>query len=372
MEVILKREELYKDVWSRPMRTIAKDYNISDVGLRKICIKLNIPLPGAGYWRKIEVGQTVKQTPLPPMKSGGISEYKFFKTEPEHEKPKPKVVLPIEMENKISEIDNDANKIIVKEVLGNIHPLVQNTASALSKAKEDKGLLSYYSEKPTLDVRIGPKSVHRVLLIMDAFIKFLEKHGFAVSCEKRTTIVKIFDEPIEIILREFNKRIPTNKKNSWGNNIYDFIPSGELTLYVYESSYLTPKGIKDTKNSKIEEKLNDFVKTLIMTSYSRKQHRIWQKEQERKQILDWQAEQEARRLKELEDKRATDLLAIIDLWNRSKLIREFINHYKDVITNSNYSPEDIAKIEEWITWAKKYADKIDPLQKKQMLRHKSW
>jgi hypothetical protein len=44
-QVTLTRRDLYDFVWSTPMTTIAKKYLISDVGLRKICISINIPLP---------------------------------------------------------------------------------------------------------------------------------------------------------------------------------------------------------------------------------------------------------------------------------------------------------------------------------------
>ena len=62
------RDELYGEVWATPMKTLAKKYGISDVGLAKTCRKLAIPLPGRGYWAKKEAGQEVKQPPLPPLK----------------------------------------------------------------------------------------------------------------------------------------------------------------------------------------------------------------------------------------------------------------------------------------------------------------
>ena len=34
---IIERKQLYKQVWSKPMSKLAKDYGISDVGLKKIC-----------------------------------------------------------------------------------------------------------------------------------------------------------------------------------------------------------------------------------------------------------------------------------------------------------------------------------------------
>ena len=39
------RQELYELVWSESMLSLSKKYNISDTALRKICKRMNIPLP---------------------------------------------------------------------------------------------------------------------------------------------------------------------------------------------------------------------------------------------------------------------------------------------------------------------------------------
>ena len=46
----LTRTELYDRVWQTPMRTLAKEFEISDVGLKKICARHDVPTPGVGYW----------------------------------------------------------------------------------------------------------------------------------------------------------------------------------------------------------------------------------------------------------------------------------------------------------------------------------
>lgn len=48
--IICKREEVYAAVWSEPVRDAARKFGVSDVMLRKICRKLNVPLPPQGYW----------------------------------------------------------------------------------------------------------------------------------------------------------------------------------------------------------------------------------------------------------------------------------------------------------------------------------
>lgn len=35
----LTREELFKQIWARPMTKVAAEYGISDVALKKICTK---------------------------------------------------------------------------------------------------------------------------------------------------------------------------------------------------------------------------------------------------------------------------------------------------------------------------------------------
>lgn len=60
----LTREELHQRVWSTPMSKLAREFEMSDVGLAKICKKHNIPRPSRGYWAKIENGKDVTRLPL--------------------------------------------------------------------------------------------------------------------------------------------------------------------------------------------------------------------------------------------------------------------------------------------------------------------
>ena len=63
--ITLSREDLYQLVWSKPIRDLAKDFGISDVALAKRCKRLGIPLPGRGYWARIDAGQTPHRPTLP-------------------------------------------------------------------------------------------------------------------------------------------------------------------------------------------------------------------------------------------------------------------------------------------------------------------
>ena len=41
----IRREQLYEQVWSVPIVKLAEQYGLSDNGLRKVCKRLNVPVP---------------------------------------------------------------------------------------------------------------------------------------------------------------------------------------------------------------------------------------------------------------------------------------------------------------------------------------
>src|SRR2546425_4967794 len=64
------REKLYDLVWSESMSKLAARLGLSDRGLAKACARANVPVPGRGYWAKLQHGGKVKRSPLPPAVTG--------------------------------------------------------------------------------------------------------------------------------------------------------------------------------------------------------------------------------------------------------------------------------------------------------------
>lgn len=64
------RSELHKLVWSKPTTELAKQFNLSDVAIHKICKKHDVPKPPLGWWAKQAAGHAVEVVPLPPLKRG--------------------------------------------------------------------------------------------------------------------------------------------------------------------------------------------------------------------------------------------------------------------------------------------------------------
>lgn len=72
--IVLHREKLYQEVWKTPVRQLAKKYGMSDVGLAKVCKRMNIPLPPRGYWAKHAYGHSPDKQSLPPAKKNGTAQ----------------------------------------------------------------------------------------------------------------------------------------------------------------------------------------------------------------------------------------------------------------------------------------------------------
>jgi hypothetical protein len=59
-----ERQKLFEEVWATPVTKLAKAYGLSDVGLRKICVALDVPLPPRGYWARLASGKAIPKPAL--------------------------------------------------------------------------------------------------------------------------------------------------------------------------------------------------------------------------------------------------------------------------------------------------------------------
>ena len=131
---MLTREQLYEQVWATPMRKLAPAYGLSDVGLKKVCIKHGIPTPPVGYWTKKEFGKPVKQIPLLPLAERSPQMISLAH-DPD---PKPRIPQPTSypvndpdlLERYLHEKDPE-HRIVVPDHLRNPHPIIQQTREGM-------------------------------------------------------------------------------------------------------------------------------------------------------------------------------------------------------------------------------------------------
>jgi hypothetical protein len=114
--VRLSRAELYDQVWT-PLMRLGPEFGISDKGLAKICARLNVPYPPAGYWLQVNAGKSPKKALLPP---GGEGIPDFITIYPKPARPKDE----LEAEANFAEALEKFKTVEVCENLRGQHPVV--------------------------------------------------------------------------------------------------------------------------------------------------------------------------------------------------------------------------------------------------------
>ena len=202
---ILTRQELYDLVWENPLSKLAKKYNLSDNGLRKVCKKLDIPLPKNGHWQKIQFNKKVIKEKLPVNNTVETSITLKFRDNAE-------TIINGEG-NALNQLTKELqtvlkDTIVFPEKLTKPHQLIIDAKNDL-KTKEPSyqhniiGLLN--TSSGILNITVAPQSVKRALLFMDVFIKALQKRGHKITVKEGTKIV-IDNIEMGIGLRERLKR----------------------------------------------------------------------------------------------------------------------------------------------------------------------
>src|ERR1700733_11954397 len=86
----ITRTELYDKVWSVPMQKLAVEFGLSGRGLAKLCDRHQIPVPGRGYWARLQFGQKPVRSQLPKITNVALDSILIVP----HEKRPPEILRP--------------------------------------------------------------------------------------------------------------------------------------------------------------------------------------------------------------------------------------------------------------------------------------
>ena len=341
----LTRKELYDLVWSTSLSKLTQQYAISNDGIKKICKQFDIPMPDSGYWTKLKFNKKVNKEKFNPI-FGGVD--KIVLTIREEGNPINVDQTPLTIRTK--EIENDPKApLIVPDKIVKPDILTIQTKEYWNNRKN--GNYHHKDEKKiTYPIRVEDENKERALHFMDAFTKLLRYRGHTFSKENHDTCVLIDGISIEIDLREASKRIPA--KSPYHNS--ELEPTGEFIFKI--GKYSREKEWRDGK-VKIEALLARIMAKLEIYAQDEKKQReetrLWRLQFDEEQRL----KNEIKKSKENEIAKFNKLLALSEQYNKSQLIRQYIQAEKQkAIENNTLSIE----LQEWIDWANGKADWYDP------------
>lgn len=352
---ILTRQELYNLVWENPLSKLAKKYNLSDNGLRKVCKKLDIPLPKNGYWQKIQYNKKVSKEKLPVNNSVETSITLKFRDNSE-------TIINGEG-NELNHLTKELqtilkDTIVFPEKLTKPHQLIIDAKNDL-KTKEPSyqhniiGLLN--TSSGILNITVAPQSVKRALLFMDVFIKALQKRGHKITVKEGTKIV-IDNIEMGIGLRERLKRKIVKGTYYDSTELY---PSNvlSLSLYVYPAKDWT-----DTNTSKLEDKIPNIIAKLELQAIEEKrkaiERELWHIEYERQRKI----EEDFKARKEQEKIKTKKLFSDAEKFDKATIYRNYIAATEQKAIRENNLTEEL---KDWIKWANEKADWFDPFTNKE-------
>jgi hypothetical protein len=352
-KITFTRAQLYDLVWSEPVSAISKKYNISDLSLRGVCKKMNIPLPPNGYWSKIRAGKKVPVTCLPVIE--GDKQEIIFSLRQEEDLEKDDFQSPLSILEK--EIENDPDLPTTLSKLKDPDKLVISAKSHLEAQKFGKyGSANdpVFCRYDNLYIRVTPAQINRALCFMDSFIKLFRARGHKVEVDYGSFVI-IENEKMGISINEIMKKRKVTPRDPFWHDT-EFFPTGILSFKVREESYRYFIW-KDGKLP-LEKQLVNILAVLELRVKEKKAEEIT-REAERK--IEREKERVRIEVRERKEKELSDFLALMkkaDRWNRAMDLRKYLDALEEKANEENNTSEEFTS---WLTWARKKNDWLDPL-----------
>jgi hypothetical protein len=354
------------------VRTLAKEFGLSDVGLAKICEKHHIPRPPVGHWVRVRLGQETEKTPLP-----------------EIDDPKLEIVTiavrPKAVEALTQDIGPEVGAMLVPAPIAveadspNSHALVVRTKKMLAHPrKDDRGLLLPKEGKALPHIRVSETALPRALRILDALFRALDDRKIAItwgSTADANLYVTVLGEGVTFWISESVERVPhtltaeeeARKKRSAYSYFpqWDYKPTGELRIAISGLPY--DSKIRQTWSDGIIQRLENclgaFVAGLHLAALALKRHR----EECERRDREWDEERrrrEGERRRQAEfDRKAKVISEAADAWQTSNRVRDFAMALSEVGEREECSKDQVRDIRRLAKWAKGYAQRLDPINR---------
>lgn len=369
----MTRRELYDLIWSKPMRDAARQVGLSDVGLKKVCIRHRVPVPPQGYWNRIKAGHKPRVTTFREVDDPELNCVQILGAVHGPSVEIKKVLFEAKAREEAPE-----RKIEVSDAPPTV-PAAMRLAAALRKAKKDeKGLVT--AEGPKLfSVYVSPDNIGRAVSIVEALLVAAADRGFGVAAGEKCLLLTVEGESVALKLREATKRtdhVETQEEQdreerrkraaqsgNWGlhSRLYqpkprwDYRMLGQLILEVENGAYMGVRARwSDTAKRKIETMLNDVLVGLSAFAAALKQRKAEQERRERQWALERQRAEKERELAALEKARLGFLEPRLAAFDEMARLQRFLGQLEDAAQWT----ESPARLQDFRQWAAARVEKL--------------
>jgi hypothetical protein len=342
------------------MHRLAREFGYSDVGLAKLCEKHNIPRPGLGYWRRVELGQKPERSPLPVVEEPGPYRIEIAIREP----------LPADGKAAL----RDVPAVAVSPDRPVSHALVVRSERLLRNAKKDENNILVPRKGMAGHLHVTEATLPRALRILDAIFAALEERKIQVvwANEENASLHVVCEaENVGFSLEEILDRkahTPTEQEAArhkrdywWSPPKWDYQPTGLLRICLLNGE---TTGARRTWSERKERSLESQLGAIVL-GVGTLVESIKKVEAERQR---WRDEWAAKELRREEERRERE-----EFTRKAEVIRKAAQALQDCqlvrklavcLGNSAHlhklSFESLQQMQGILEWCSEYADRIDP------------
>jgi len=363
-DIKLTRKDLYMRVWKEPMRSLAIELGMSDVGLRKLCRRNGIPTPPQGYHLMSEghrKERLVKQLPDPTEEQE--ANFIFKKNEEATESTSDEMDLEwLDLVNKSTNNPEDKQVKQVQKVLKSI-------TSQLNKKKlDERGII----RKPidNFPIRTSPAMLENAVNTLENLFKRLVTMGASlpktVKSDSRLILMTQWkDYEFSFRVEEFTNRfeVPISERPKQSYTLYGdqwkYVPTGKLTIEVNGPGYGSMT-MRDGRKT-INERMDELIKRMFTQAYEQNITDRLHEVRKENTIEHLKRKDLIRREKEFQALRKKKLIKDSIRFRRVKELRAYLEEIETSDEVIFESEDDKSK---WLEWAEEYADSIDPINQR--------
>lgn len=417
-----ERTKLYNEVWSEPVTIVAERYGISDNGLRKRCIKLQIPLPPLGYWAKVKAGAKVPKPKLPVLK---VKEETIVLKNVKHEHEMERIDISAQSTEDLKKLDGLdvftprsrekfekwCGKIHVPKKVDPFHPLVIEYQKEIEYRKvrdrehqfrdmfqfRDVALfpkVQYRPDHKVLPINVSERQSNRACRIIDTLIKAVEELGGKVKVESShynqreaadCAVINLFKNSFSFYMKEtMAKRraviadmTPENMAREF-RPMYEKVFTGKLELELKETPDYwekdkTERGVvlADSTDTSLEEQLGEAFKWMVKTAQESKiawvihkrEEEVRERERERQHTIEEEKQKKLQAILAME-KRQKQLVENIDQqmagWFKTQKLRQYANEI-EAYAKQVVDSEEKESLDRYVQLVRRKAEKSDPI-----------
>ncbi|MBI1360260.1 MAG: hypothetical protein GC155_08250 [Alphaproteobacteria bacterium] len=368
----LTRQALYDLVWAEPVRTVAERFGLSDNGLKKICVKADVPVPERGYWAKLAADKNVLRRPLPPRGVGmphdisiGVQRTFHWPPDPVAELAEPVPDEPI-FDEPLTAVEDrirrSVKKIAALKNFDRTHHEIRKLITKDDQRREKWRNSRYPSswDEPYFD---SPFEQRRLKVLNSLFLGLAEQWAkpWVRGHQARELGVGVGCQQVSFTLDH-----PSAKPNRHGEAVIHGGKTDTLKLQVRSSDEGGQTLVwRDEDDRKIETRLTEIVVALLLhgewsyraSCIHRYRYALERREEMKALLVQQKAEAEAaeRKRRADEEKRQRGiLLHQARDWRQAADLRAFI-----ATVEAGQAGGD--GLEAWASWARGIADRLDPL-----------